>query len=244
MDVVSPLDGQVITIYNVSTAAQSRVANLQTSSDTAKRWNNSFEVGFNLRLRGGASVFGGMAVDRTLQIQCDITDDPNRLNFCDQTQDPIPFNTQFKFAGSMPLPWSLEAGASFQTYKYCSGAAANPPAGAVWQITRTTRYPADCPGPCTPGALVNPNQTVATFNVPLAVPGTTPGDRINQLDLTLGRWVRYRSVSVKPEIALFNGLNNRAALNVRSQNFLTSSYLQPSEVLQPRLVRIGMQVKW
>ena len=31
---------------------------------------------------------------------------------------------------------------------------------------------------------------------------------------------------------------------VRSQNYLTSSYLQPSEVLQPRLVRIGMQVKW
>ena len=46
--------------------------------------------------------------------------------------------------------------------------------GAVWQITRTTRYPADCIGPCTPGGLVNPNQTVATFNVPLAVPGTTP----------------------------------------------------------------------
>ncbi len=31
---------------------------------------------------------------------------------------------------------------------------------------------------------------------------------------------------------------------VRSQNYLTSSYLQPSEVLQPALVRIGMQVKW
>jgi len=244
VDVVSPLDGEVITIYNVSAAAQSRVANLQSSSDSARRWNTSFEAGFNARLPGGAAMFGGIAVDRTLQVQCDITDDPNRLNFCDQTENPMPFNTQFKIAGSMPLKWRLDLGASFQTYKYFYGAAANPPAGAVWQITRTTRYPADCIGPCTPGALVNPNQTVATFNVPLAVPGTTPSDRINQLDVTVGRWFQFKSLSAKPEISFFNSLNNRAALNVRSQNYLTSSYLQPSEVLQPALVRIGMQVKW
>jgi len=244
VDVVSPLDGEVITIYNVSAAAQSRVANLQSSSDSARRWNTSFEAGFNARLPGGAAMFGGIAVDRTLQVQCDITDDPNRLNFCDQTENPMPFNTQFKIAGSMPLKWRLDLGASFQTYKYFYGAAANPPAGAVWQITRTTRYPADCIGPCTPGALVNPNQTVATFNVPLAVPGTTPSDRINQLDVTVGRWFQFKSLSAKPEISFFNSLNNRAALNVRSQNYLTSSYLQPSEVLQPALVRIGLQVKW
>jgi Carboxypeptidase regulatory-like domain/TonB-dependent Receptor Plug Domain len=244
VDVVSPLDGEVITIYNVSAAAQSRVANLQTSSDSAKRWNTSFEAGFNARLPGGAAMFGGITVDRTLQVHCDITDDPNRLNFCDQTEDPMPFNTQFKIAGSVPLKWRLDLGASFQTYKYFYGAAANPPAGAVWQITRTTRYPADCIGPCTPGGLVNPNQTVATFNVPLAVPGTTPSDRINQLDVTVGRWFQFKSLSAKPEISFFNSLNNRAALNVRSQNYLTSSYLQPSEVLQPALVRIGLQVKW
>ena len=91
---------------------------------------------------------------------------------------------------------------------------------------------------------MNPNQTVAQFNVPLNTPGTVPSDRINQLDITVGRWVKMRSVSVKPEVSLFNSLNNRAALAVRSQNYLTSSYLQPSSVLQPRLVRIGLQVKW
>ena len=49
---------------------------------------------------------------------------------------------------------------------------------------------------------------------------------------------------LKPEFSLFNALNNRAMLTVRSQNYLTSSYLQPSTVLQPRLVRIGLQVNW
>jgi hypothetical protein len=145
------------------------------------------------------------------------------------------------------LPWTLEGGASFQTYRYLFGTGAPSltfAGSTVWQITRTTRYPADCKGPCTPNGLVNPNQTVATLNVPLAPQGTTPSVRINQLDVTVGRWVRLRSISVKPELSLFNLTNNRAMLNVRSQNFLTSSYMQPSEVLQPRIVRVGLQVKW
>ena len=150
-------------------------------------------------------------------------------------------------AGSIPLPLKLEAGASFQTYRYLFGTgvpSATFVGSTVWQITRTTRYAADCKGPCVPGGLVNPNQTVATLNVPLEAQGTTPSGRIQQLDVTIGRWVRFRSISLKPELSLFNVLNNRAMLNVRSQNYLTSSFLQPSEVLQPRIIRIGAQVKW
>ena len=247
VQVASPIDGSVVTIYNVSAAKQSAVRNLQTSSDTAKMWNTDFEFGFNARLPHGASIFGGTATDKTVATQCDITDDPNRLNFCDQTKSGIPFNTQFKLAGSTPLPWGIQAGASFQSYKYLFGVGApttNFAGGGVWQITRTTRYSADCKGPCTPGALVNPNQTVATLNVPLIPPGVTPSDRINQLDVTVARSVKAGNVTFRPEIALFNATNNRAMLTVRSQNYLTSSYLQPSSVLQPRLVRIGLQVKW
>jgi hypothetical protein len=91
---------------------------------------------------------------------------------------------------------------------------------------------------------VNPNQTVAQLNVPLIAPGITSSDRINQLDLTIARAVKVGTVRLKPEFSLFNALNNRAMLTVRSQNYLTSSYLQPATVLQPRLVRIGLQVNW
>jgi hypothetical protein len=53
-----------------------------------------------------------------------------------------------------------------------------------------------------------------------------------------------RKVRLQPEVAIFNALNSLAVYGVRSQNFLTSSYLQPSTLLQPRIIRIGMQVKW
>ena len=247
VQVASPLDGSVVTVYNVSAAKQASVRNLQTSSDTAKMWNHSFEVGFNARLPHSASVFGGVSTDRTLAVQCDVTDNPNRLLYCDQTKSGIPFNTQFKIAGSFPLPWSLQGGASFQTYKYLFGTGApllTFAGSTVWQITRTTRYDTDCKGPCTPGGLVNPNQTAATLNVPLEPQGTQPSGRINQLDLTVGRWVTFGAVRFKPEVSLFNALNNRATLTFRSQNYLTPAFLQPSEVLQPRLVRIGVQVNW
>jgi hypothetical protein len=49
---------------------------------------------------------------------------------------------------------------------------------------------------------------------------------------------------VQPEFPVFNALNNHAAYTVRSMNFLASSYMQPSLTLQPRVARIGTQVKW
>jgi hypothetical protein len=245
VQVASPLDGRVVTIYNVSAAKQNQVLRLNSSDPEARRWNHTLELGFAARFAGGASLFGGTATDRTIRVQCGYTDNPNNLEFCDQSQSGIPWNTQFKLAGSIPLPGGVQAGASFSTYKYTLTNGTTPLQGAViWQVGRTTRYPADCKGPCTPGALVNPGQTVTTFNVPLAAPGTQLSDRIKQLDLNVGRWFTLGRTRFQPEVSLFNVLNNRAAYNVRSLNYLTTSFMQPSAVLQPRLLRIGVQVRW
>jgi hypothetical protein len=147
------------------------------------------------------------------------------------------------------LKWDLQLGAAYQSYLYVYAggtgvAAGSTTLGTVWNITRTTRYAADCKGPCTPGALVNPGMTVSSMNVPLVAPGTEPTDRIKQLDLTLGRWFTLNKLRVQPQISLFNSLNNRAVFGVRSMNYLTSSYMQPATVLQPRLLRLEVQVKW
>jgi len=241
VQIASPLDGSAITMYNVSAARQSAVLNLNTTDPQGSMWNNAVELSFNARLPHGASVFGGTATDRTLQVQCDGFSNPNQLLYCDQTRSGIPWNTQFKIAGSVPLQWGLQFGASFTTYKYTYG---TPTAGTVWLITPATRYAANCLGPCTPGALVDPGMAVASLAVPLVAPGTEFSDRIKQLDLTLGKWLTAGKLRLQPGISLFNALNNHAAYTVRSMNYLTSSYLQPSTVLQPRLARVEMQVKW
>src|SRR5205085_964547 len=149
------------------------------------------ELSFNARLTGGINLFGGYAVQKTVTNSCDSTNDPNTQIYCDQSQFGVPWIGAFKLAGSLPTKWGLQVGASFQTYKYIYAASSlyNTAAGSgvaeggtnlgtVWNVTRTTRYAADCLGACTPGALVIPNMAVSSINVPLLPPNTEPTDRI------------------------------------------------------------------
>jgi outer membrane receptor protein involved in Fe transport len=43
---------------------------------------------------------------------------------------------------------------------------------------------------------------------------------------------------------VFNVFNESYPLSYRSTNFGTAAYLQPSSVLQGRMFRVGMQLKW
>jgi hypothetical protein len=257
--VVSPLDGSLITIYNVSRAKVNQVLYLDTNPSTRSQWYNGFEFAFNARLAHGATLFGGTSTDRTLAVMCDEPSNPNNLLNCDQTKSGIPWRTQFKLVGTVPLPYGIQLSGSFQSIPglplgtaalggtYANAATSTPSGlGAAWLITPTTRYAANCIGPCSPGALVDPGMTVASISVPLLPPGTQFADRINDLDLTAGKWFNPRGgrIRLQPEATVFNVLNVASVYAVRSLNYGTSSYLQPSSVLQGRYLRLGMQVKW
>lgn len=239
VQVASPIDGSVVTVYNVSAAANTRVLNLETNATDRQQWNDAFEFAFNARLPHASTLFGGISTDRTLYIRCDDPSNPNNQNYCDQTKAPIPWLTQIKLAGSTRLPGDLRVGASFQFYQRILSTA-----GATWLVTRTTRYPADCKGPCRPGELVIPNLTPAQFSVPLEAPAIRTSDWIKQLDINVGKTVTVGKVRLLPGVALFNSLNNLAVYAVRSLNYGTSSFMQPSTTLIPRVMRIGMDVKW
>jgi hypothetical protein len=248
VNIVSPLDGSVVTMNNVSAAARTKVLNLLTNDPNAKKWTNALEFGVGARPAKGAAIFGGISMDRTIQVVCDDPTNPNNLLYCDQTKSNIPWLVNMKLSASIPLRYGISIGAAFQTYKYLIGGAtisnATAAYGTQWLITPTTRYAANCPGPCTPGALVDPGMTVASLSVPLVAPATESTDRINQLDINVGKWITVGKVRFQPEFTIFNGLNNLAAYAFRSYNYTTSSYFQPSTILPPRILRLGLQVKW
>ena len=54
-------------------------------------------------------------MERTLRVTCDEPDDPNFLRFCDDRENDIPYLKQFKFAGTYPLGWGIQASLSFQS---------------------------------------------------------------------------------------------------------------------------------
>ena len=174
-------------MYNVSAAKVSAVQNINTTAPNNYTLDNTLEFGFNARLTGGRPSSAAMRRRRPSPIHVIRPTIPNTQIYCDQTQLGVPWLGPFKLAGSIPMKWGIQVGASFQTYRYIyAGNGTVAPGtsllGTVWNITRTSRYPADCLGPCTPGALVNPGMTVSSMNVPLVAPNTESTDRIKQLD--------------------------------------------------------------
>lgn len=260
VNVVSPLDGSIIPMYNVSPTAFRRVNNVVSTDNSQKEWYNGYEVSFNARLPHGATLFGGTTSERMLWTLCNEESNPNNLLYCDARNSGIPFLTQFKLSGSYPLPYGIQVSGSFQSipgYRLVGPGLASAPSptalpnvttppgtGTVWLISPTTRYPADCKGPCTPGALVIPNMTAANLNVPLVAPGTEFGDRVNQLDLSLAKWFQVGKTRLQGQVDVFNALNRGDVLDVRLMNFGTASYKRPSSVLQGRIIRIATQLKW
>jgi len=81
--------------------------------------------------------------------------------------------------------------------------------------------------------------------VPLTPPGVESFDRLNQLDINFGKVIQLRGkMRLEPEMSIFNALNVSTVLAVRSLNFGTASYQQPSSILQGRFVRLGIALKW
>ena len=247
LTVVSPLDGEVITVYNISQPALVRVDRVDFASSQRQQIYDGYEFGVSARLPRGAQLFGGTVTQHTLNVNCDQPDNPNNLRFCDERDRPNPFRTQIKMAGSYLLPWwGIQTSASLQSE----------PGFALltnWNVGRTTRYAADCKGPCTPGALVIPNLTDTALVVPLIPSGYEFVDSLNQFDLKFAKLFQIRGVRMLGQFEIFNSLNSSAVIALRGSQtgtnptgtyFGTPLFHQPGDIVQGRLYKVGMQVKW
>jgi hypothetical protein len=236
------------------------VQNVDVHDPDISRVYNGFELGFNARLPRGARVFGGFNLERTISNTCSAGTDPNFTVFCDQSENGLPWLRQFKLAGTYPLPWwGVTVSAALQSlngyvigteaipygvFTFGTGFATPMGQGTFWQITRTTRYAANCQAPCRPGELVIPNLTTATLNVPLRAPQTEYMPRINQLDLSMAKTVNYRGIRISPKVDVFNALNSDRWSSVATAQYGAAAYLRPATILQGRLIRVGIETFW
>jgi hypothetical protein len=181
------------------------------------------------------------------------------LRFCDDRNNDIPYRGTLKLSGTYPGPWGIQVSAALQSlagrplggFTTAGNRISGPgygdtgsPVGTQWQLTRTTRYPANCPAPCPANALVIPNLTESSLTVPLRVPGTEFLPRLTQLDLSIGKWFQVHNARLQGQVDIFNVFNKSTILGYRSANFGTAAYLQPSSVLQGRILRLAFQMRW
>jgi hypothetical protein len=182
----------------------------------------------------------------------------------------MPFRTQFKIAGSVPVAYGIQVSVAFQTlpgYLFgtssvgaltgVSGPSGAPtalqlanPAGqsSVLLVTSTSTY-ASCPGNsasagCVVGAKIDPGLTVASLSIPLVAPMTEYGDRINQLDLNVTKSFKFDRLTIQPKIDFFNLLNRAPVTAILGLNYGTAAYNQPSVVLNPRTFQLGAIVRF
>ena len=232
--IVSPLDGEVITAYNLAPSKLTLTQTFDTNaSDDRKQIFTGYELAVNARIRGGLIMFGGVALQKTVLVTCDQPDDPNLLRFCDQRDSDIPFGTDYKLNVSYPLPlWGLSVSGVFQSYQ-------GQPAETNWLITRTTRYAADCAAPCTPNGLVIPGLTEASAHDAAESPGTEFLERMNQVDMRIGKRFEVRQMRFSAQVDIFNLLNANTVEAVRNFNYGVAGFDMPSQILQARLVKVS-----
>lgn len=263
-NVVSPLDGTVIPAYVIKPEFRGQVANIDSTSDKMTRHYNGVDLNFNARMARGVRAFGGFNLERSINNVCAAAvSDPNRSLYCDQSQSGIPWQKQFKATVVYPLPfWGVSVSGSWQSLNgYLAGTAAQAYGGftagtgfdrpngqaTYWQLTSTTRYAANCTGPCTPGALVLPELAasgVANIQVPLVAPETEFTPRLNQVDFSVSKRFNLGAFNMTPKMDLFNALNSDDYSSVSTVQYGAATYMQPSVIMQGRIIRIGVDMTW
>jgi hypothetical protein len=231
-DVVSPLDGDVITVYNLNRDKQGLVDALDINGSDRSRLRRTYdgiEVSFNARLPRGGTVFGGWSTERRIDVACEL-DNPNfasdpstttpwSYRFCDQSALDIPFRSDFKLVGAYPLPLDFQVGATLASY-------AGDPLRVSWSV----------PAPLFPGGRTQ------SVNVDLVAPGEKYLERWNQLDVSLRKIFHVKKTRLDASVDIFNVTNSNVVLSEVTTYGPTLG--NPTQILQPRLLRLSFNMKF
>jgi len=230
-------------LYNIkeamfSTPADNYITFASNYGKQIEHWDG-FDLILNLRPQHGFSLQGGLSSGRTTMDNCEVAaqvpesltglpvlNDVNAsaqfpAQYCRQQS---PFLTQVKFLGSYQIP---------KIDVLVSGALQSVPGPQVLGNFVATN------------ALVSPSLGrplaggAANVTVNVVPPGGMYGDRRNQLDLRLGKLLRFGRTRTKVNLDINNVFNANPVLT-ENQSFAV--FRQPASILPARIARIGVQV--
>ena len=134
------------------------------------------------------------------------------------------FLTQVKGYAAYTLPASVQLAATFQSI---------PGQVLAANVTYTSAQVAQ--------SLGRPLSTATTVTVNAIPPGTLYGDRLNQLDLRLGKNFRVQRYRINASVDLYNVLNSDAVLN---ENNAYAAWRRPQSLVRPFFVKFGGQISF
>jgi hypothetical protein len=238
-------------LYDVVPEKAGHVDNLVTDAGRYGAWSQSFngvDVSVNVRLARSLTVIGGTSTGQTLSDNCAV-------------RAALP-ELATTTTGTSAFGAGLAGSAVTPTSPYChvsSGVLTQFRGLATWLGPRDFLVSAAIqskPGAMLAANYAAPNSAVvpslgrplsgnaSSVVVNLVAPGTLYGDRVNQLDLRLGKTFRLGGSSTLVALDLFNVLNSSAVLTYDSTFAPGGPWLQPQTILTPRFARITAEFRF
>jgi hypothetical protein len=210
-------------LYDINPVLFGQAQNLVRPEPGHSTGYDGFDILQNIRLPSGASISGGVNIQRTTNSRCVVVDSPEALRFCD---DKAPFKPNATFVGFVPLPWwGLLTSATYRDYP-----------GAVITATYQARNAEIAPS-LGRNLASGANGTV---NVQLIAPASVFGARQRQLDARVSKRIRFGSSRrAVVNVDIFN------LLNVNSAETIVVTYgpnwQRPTQLQQGRYVKLSGQ---
>jgi hypothetical protein len=223
---------QICGLYDINPRAFGPTQNqtsLSSKFGKQTETHNGVEINFNARFGQGGFINGGSYLSKTVTDNCFVVNSPQQLYQC-HVSTPL---KQFKFNGSYPLPWDLQAAWVYQNLQ-------GTPISANLTYTNAQIAPSlgRNLGACGAQAICN-----ATATVSLIQPGTMFENRYTQLDLRLTKIIHMGGARLQVMLDAYNVLNTIAFIG-RNNTFGTTSWGQPNGLQLGRLFKFGTQMEW
>ena len=230
--------GQTLTAFDANRVVQAQNVTTRTSNhgEQFERWNGvDFTV--NARPANGALLFGGVSIGKTMSDSCEVaaqipeslsvamgaTTVTRPLEYC---RIESPFLTQWKLNGAYTIPRAdVLVSATFQSIP-------GPVIQANYVVTQRA-----------PGVPLVGSPTATIVLLPatggIAGFGAEYGERLNQLDLRVGKLFRAGGTRTMLNVDFFN-LFNGSAVTAENPSYPVA-YRRPTQIMLARFVKISAQ---
>jgi hypothetical protein len=237
-------------LYDVNPDKAGQVSNLVADSSRYGAWTQHYDgvdVTLNLRIGERFVFVGGTSTGRTVADNCGVRAELPEL--ATTTTGTSVFGAGN--AASAVTPASPYCHVTYGLLAQFNGLTTYTVPKIEVQTSATFR---STPGPMLAANYAAPNSAVApslgrnlsgnapNVTVNLIAPGTLYGDRVNQLDLRVGKLLRFGRMRTLVALDTYNVLNSSAVLTYNSTFVPGGTWLQPLTVLTPRFFKLTAQV--
>ena len=210
--------GGDIVFYNLQSGFTGLQDNVFDNEDVLNTTFNGVEFTASKRLRDRWQMLVGLTVGKNEGgvLTGDLNDPNNALNF-PQGIEGTDSVYAFRLSGSYLAPYDINVSGSFilnDGYPYQS----------AYAVTRT----------------VFPTLTRSSQTVRLSTRGDERLPDVAMIDLRISRSFRFNERRITPMLELFNLTNADTVVGTNAN--VGTSYLRPTEILSPRLLRLGISV--